>query len=75
DYRHPSTYLDPGDFTLSDKERQEHDVGVEVVLERQVTDRIGASLRWRFRNNESNRDVYEYDRHRIGAFVTIAWSN
>lgn len=77
-YRHPSSYQDtpfvlPQEF--SNRDRKENDVGTELALERRFSDAVSASVRWRYRDNSSNRDVYDYDRHRIGAFVTIAWSD
>jgi tetratricopeptide (TPR) repeat protein len=76
-YRHPSTYQDPPFVVppdLSRRSRKENDFGTELALERRFGDTVSGSLRWRYRDNGSNRDVYDYDRHRIGAFVTIAWS-
>ena len=77
-YRHPSTYQDPPFVLppdLSRRSRKENDFGSELALEHRFSDLVSASLRWRYRDNGSNRDVYDYDRHRVGAFVTIDWSD
>jgi hypothetical protein len=44
---------------------------VRAIFERPISGNVKASLRYRYNNNDSNTDTYNYDRHIIGGFVTI----
>ena len=73
-YQHPSTYPDPGQTQLSNSDRKEHTWRTELAVERPILDSLLASVRWRYTDNSSNTDVYEYDRHIIGAYLTFVWA-
>ena len=42
-----------------------------AVLTRPITDWLSVSARYQYLNNESNTRVFDYERHIVGAFVTI----
>jgi tetratricopeptide (TPR) repeat protein len=42
-----------------------------AVLTRPITDWLSVSARYQYLNNDSNTQVFDYDRHIAGAFVTI----
>ncbi len=70
-YRNPSTFdeVSPGVFDSSD--RSETTWLFESVLERPLTKLVTGSIRYSYLDNNSNVDVYDYDRHIIGVYVTI----
>lgn len=45
-----------------------------VVLTRPINDWLSVSARYQYLNNESNTSVFDYDRHIVGAFVTVGLS-
>lgn len=81
-YRHASTYPDPDDanianrqqYGLSGNDRIDHVVEVEVELERRLTDSLSASIRYAYLWNSSNVAVYDYDQNVVGAYLTWVWS-
>ena len=42
-------------------------------LERPITERLTASLRYDYLRNFSNVDVFDYDRHLVGGYLTYYW--
>jgi tetratricopeptide (TPR) repeat protein len=46
---------------------------VSVVLERPVVRWLKASLLWRYQDNNSNTDEFDYDRHVVGGFLTATF--
>ena len=46
---------------------------VSVLLERPILSWLKASLSWRYQDNNSNTDVFEYDRHIAGGFLTATF--
>lgn len=42
-----------------------------AVLTKPITDWLSVSARYQYLNNDSNTNVFDYDRHIAGAFVTI----
>lgn len=44
-----------------------------AVLTRPITDWLSVSARWNYLNSESNTEVFDYDRHIVGAFFTIGF--
>lgn len=73
-YQHPSTYPNPGQTQPSNHDRKEHTWRTELAVERPILDSLLASVRWRYTKNSSNREVYDYDRHVIGAYLTFVWA-
>jgi tetratricopeptide (TPR) repeat protein len=77
-YRHSSTYPDsvtPGvTYTLDDDDRHDDRWYYAVELEKYITDAWSASLRYSYRNYNSNTEVFAYDREIVGAYVTYRWN-
>jgi tetratricopeptide (TPR) repeat protein len=72
-YRHPSTFPDPGETWLSNDDRNETTGIVDVALERPLTAWLTASARWRYERNKSNTEVFDYDRHIVGAYLSATF--
>ena len=68
DYESDSSFLLPGE---TDHAREDLIGTAGVVLTRPITDWLSISARYRYLNSDSNTDVFDYDRHIVGAFVTI----
>jgi hypothetical protein len=81
-YRHASTYPDPHDpnianrqqYGLSGDDRTDDVVEVEIELERRITDNLSASVRYAYLWNSSDVAVYDYDQNVVGAYLTWVWS-
>jgi tetratricopeptide (TPR) repeat protein len=79
-FEHPSTYPDTDDvvsgfqYALDGDDRSDDVVEVDVELERALTDRLFASVRYAYLWNGSNVAVFDYDRHIVGAYLTWDWS-
>jgi tetratricopeptide (TPR) repeat protein len=81
-FRHASTYPDPDDpnianrqeYGLSAADRTDNVVEVEVELARPITDSLSASIRYAYLWNSSNVAVYDYDQNVVGAYLTWVWS-
>lgn len=70
-YLHESTYRDaPSEHT----DRIDKVWVAEVELERPITDWLKLSGRYRYRNNESNTAVFDYDRNIVGGYLTFFWT-
>ncbi len=75
-YRNPSTFPDPPvlngfQYALSDVRRREDTVQVDVIVERPVNEWLTASVRYSYVDNDSNRDVFDYDRNIFGGYLTV----
>jgi tetratricopeptide (TPR) repeat protein len=78
-------YRDPSSFFKSDlkaavpermdrgPKRRDNIWRVSVLLERPILSWLKASLIWRFQDNDSNTDVFDYDRHVAGGFLTATF--
>jgi hypothetical protein len=42
-----------------------------VILERPITDWLIGSLRYEYTNNDANVEVFDYDRHVVGGYLTL----
>ena len=82
-YWHRSTYPDPENpalnsptvqYTLSNAHRHDHQYYTAVELEKAITDAWSVMLRYSFTYVESNADVFAYDRHIVGGYVTYRWN-
>jgi tetratricopeptide (TPR) repeat protein len=78
-YRNSSTYPDPDDpnldfptnqYALDGDDRSDDRWSYAVELEKYITDAWSTSLRYSYTNDNSNVDVFAYDREIIGAYVT-----
>jgi len=75
-YRHSSTYPDPDDlqlgttYTLSDDDRRETEWNVEAKLEHYFNEMFAMSLEYLYTNNDSNVQIYNYERDIIGIYAT-----
>jgi len=78
-YRNPTTFPDPDglffnrEYGLSGTSRREEELRTDLVLERRLSDLILLSARWSYTNNRSTADVFDYDRHAIGAYLTFGF--
>jgi tetratricopeptide (TPR) repeat protein len=75
DFDNPSTYPDEEaagvPYALSNNDREE-DVGeVQVELEKWFGELFSVSARWAYIDNDSNRRVYDYDRHIVGGYLNF----
>jgi tetratricopeptide (TPR) repeat protein len=76
-YRHASTFPDPDDlangvqYPLSSLRRRERTTRVEVALARGFGDYLTVSAHYRFLDNHSNVDVFDYDQHVVGVNITV----
>ena len=79
-YRHASTYPDPDEVTpgvtyaLDNDDREDHRWIFAVELEKYITDAWSTSLRYSYTDNDSDVDVFAYDREILGAYVTYRFS-
>jgi tetratricopeptide (TPR) repeat protein len=46
---------------------------VTAVLSREIVEHLSVTLKYEYANNDSNVDVYNYDRHIAGGYFTVAW--
>jgi tetratricopeptide (TPR) repeat protein len=75
-YHNPSTFEDPpGSGNFDSGDRSETSWLFETALERPLTRLLTGSIRYSYLDNNSNVDVYDYDRHIIGVYVTIDFPN
>ncbi len=76
-YRHASSFVDPRDvlpgrqYPLDDDERRDDVWRFEVELERPLSQRLTASLRYRYTHHRSNVTVFDYDRQILGAYLKV----
>jgi tetratricopeptide (TPR) repeat protein len=75
DFDNPSTYADKEElgqvYQLSGVDREE-DVGeAQVELEKYFGELFSVSARWAYVDNNSNRRVYDYDRHIVGGYLNF----
>jgi hypothetical protein len=78
-YRKASSFLYSVPKALSPElmglgpDRRDNIWGVSVLLERPILSWLKASLSWRYQDNDSNTDVFDYDRHIAGGFLTASF--
>jgi hypothetical protein len=79
-YRHASTYPDPDEvtpgvtYTLDNDDREDNRWIFAVELEKYITDAWSTSLRYSYTDNDSDVDVFAYDREILGAYVTYRFN-
>ena len=66
-------YESRSSFAVANENGDREDIigSAGAVLTRPITDWLSVSARYQYLNNESNTQVFDYDRHIAGAFVTI----
>jgi tetratricopeptide (TPR) repeat protein len=67
-YENPSSYQQPGENV---GDRKDNIGRLRVEIERPITDWLTVAARWLYYNNDSNTDVFNYDRHIAGIYFTI----
>ena len=76
-YDNPSTFEDPpgsaGSFESSDRDEQTY--RFDAVIERPINRWLTGSLYYGFKDNDSNVDVFDYDRNVVGFLLTVQLSN
>jgi tetratricopeptide (TPR) repeat protein len=79
-YRHPSTFPDPNDvvdgveYPLSHAKRDEATTRFELGLSRSFGDHTSVSVTYRYLDNHSNVDVFDFDQNVVGVSITLGWS-
>jgi len=58
-------------YTLSSADRKEHEITFEGEVEKDITQNFSVSARYSYLNNDSNRAVYDYDRHIVGGYLNF----
>jgi tetratricopeptide (TPR) repeat protein len=75
DFSNPSTYPDAEianqEYALSSQDRQEHVLVYSAEIEKDLNEYFSVSTRWTYTDNESNRRVYDYSNHIVGAYVNF----
>jgi tetratricopeptide (TPR) repeat protein len=75
DFDNPSTFPDfqvPGQpYFLSNVDREEDVAEIQTELEKGLGDHFSISARWTYVDNESNRKVYDYNRHIVGGYLNF----
>ena len=62
-------------FSAFTTRRRDHVVYVDAALERPITEHLKVSARYRYENNDSNVDVFDYDRNIVGGFLTLEFGS
>ena len=79
-YENASTFPDPSDlmfgqqYRLGSNDRHDEIGRVDVSLERPITDEVSVAARYSYINNDSNVDVFNYDRHLVGVYATLRFA-
>ena len=75
DFDNPSTFPDvqsPGlEYVLATNDRKENAVSVAAELEKDLGDYVSVSARYSYYDISSNRKVYDYRRHIVGAYLNF----
>ncbi|RIK97865.1 MAG: hypothetical protein DCC71_21460 [Proteobacteria bacterium] len=78
-YSSPTSYPDPRElasgvqYGLSRRDRTDDLFAVDVWVERPITERLTAQIRYGYLDNNSNAAVFDYDRHLVGGYLTYTW--
>ncbi len=62
-------------FSAFTTRRRDHVVYVDAALERPITEHVKISVRYRYENDASNVDVFDYDRNIVGGFLTLEFGS
>ena len=78
-YRHPSTFPDPDAlvagraYALDDEDRRERELRSSVAVERALGEAVRVGAAWRYTRNRSTAEVFDYERHVVGAYLTVGF--
>lgn len=79
-YRNASSFPDPAaasasapgaPYVLSTRSRRDRIWEANARVARPVTDAVSVAARWRYTDHDSNTDVFDFDRHVLGVYVTV----
>jgi tetratricopeptide (TPR) repeat protein len=70
-HRHSSTFPDPDDGRLRGRDRREDTLRFEVELARPLGDRLALIGRWRWLDNRSTSDVFDYRQQVFGIHLRL----
>ena len=70
-YSHSTSFLDPSATVLESKTRRDDVLVLQASLQRPISEHVLGSLSYRYVENNSNVDVFDYDRSIFGAYVTV----
>jgi tetratricopeptide (TPR) repeat protein len=79
-YRHSTTFPDPNDlvdgveYSLPNTRKREKTTRVEVALARAFGERVVVGAYWRYLDNQSTADVFDYDQYVAGMNFTLNFS-
>lgn len=77
-YRHSTTFPDPDDlvddvqYGLPSVRKREKTTRVELALARELGEYVTLGAHWRYLDNRSSADVFDYDQHVVGVSVTLS---
>jgi len=71
-HRNPSTFPDPDGSPPSTHDRRDHIYTVDASLEKDLSERWSVSTAYHFIHSNSNSGFFDYDRHIVGAYVTLS---
>lgn len=78
-YRHPTTFPDPDAlvagraYGLEGGDRRERELRTRLAVERPLGEVLRVGADWRYTHNDSTAEVFDYDRHVVGAYVTVGF--
>jgi hypothetical protein len=79
-FRHPTTFPDPDDlrtgrqYFLGETRRREHLFTAEARLSVPLGDAYSASAYYRYRDQISTADVFDYDQHIVGLLLNVTFA-
>ncbi len=69
-YLNPSSYPDANGI-LESANRRDNVLGFVAAIERRLTDKVVATVRYRSMDHASNVDVFDYRRSVVGLYFTV----
>ena len=78
-YRHASSVPEPYELFLNREyptrsyRRRDQVARVEIGLERAITDRARIGILYSYLDNDSNYELFGYDRQIVGTYVTVGF--
>lgn len=71
-HRNPSTFPEPDGSPPSTSDRRDHIYSIDASLEKDLSERWSVSTAYHFIHSNSNSGFFDYDRHIVGAYVTLS---
>jgi hypothetical protein len=76
DFDHRSSYLPASEYAFGRGPKRRDRVAVgEAELGYAITDWMTLSARYQYTDNDSNTEVFDYDRHIVGGYLTFFFSD